>query len=89
MCPDWESSQRPFGSQARAQSTEPHQPVLRFLKVQIFKRLQEYMKAYKRRHVHESHTILINQNPINYIIPLSVSLACLCKRQEARKYTVF
>ena len=26
MCPDWESNQRPFGSQARAQSTEPHQP---------------------------------------------------------------
>ena len=28
MCPDWESNQRPFGSQARAQSTEPHQPGL-------------------------------------------------------------
>ena len=26
MCPDWESNQRPFGSQASAQSTEPHQP---------------------------------------------------------------
>ena len=26
MCPDWESDQRPFGSQAGAQSTEPHQP---------------------------------------------------------------
>ena len=26
VCPDWESNQRPFGSQARAQSTEPHQP---------------------------------------------------------------
>ena len=25
-CPDWESNQRPFGSQASAQSTEPHQP---------------------------------------------------------------
>ena len=28
MCPDWESNQRPFGSQAGAQSTEPHQPGL-------------------------------------------------------------
>ena len=28
MCPDWESNQRPFGSQASAQSTEPHQPGL-------------------------------------------------------------
>ena len=28
MCPDWESNQRPFGSQASAQSTEPHQPRL-------------------------------------------------------------
>ena len=28
MCPDWESNQRPFDSQASAQSTEPHQPGL-------------------------------------------------------------
>ena len=26
MCPDWESNQQSFGSQAGAQSTEPHQP---------------------------------------------------------------
>ena len=26
LCPDWESNQRPFGSQARTQSTELHQP---------------------------------------------------------------
>ena len=26
MCPDWELNQQPFGSQAGAQSTEPHQP---------------------------------------------------------------
>ena len=26
MCPDWELNQRPFGSHAVAQSTEPHQP---------------------------------------------------------------
>ena len=30
MCPDWESNWRPFGSQAGAQSTEPHQPGLIF-----------------------------------------------------------
>ena len=28
MCPDWESKQRPFGSQVRTQSTELHQPGL-------------------------------------------------------------
>ena len=28
MCPDWELNWRPFGSQACAQSTEPHQPGL-------------------------------------------------------------
>ena len=28
MCPDWESNQQPFSSQAGAQSTEPHQPGL-------------------------------------------------------------
>ena len=27
-CPDWELNQRPFGSQAGTQSTEPHQPGL-------------------------------------------------------------
>ena len=26
LCPDWESSQQPSGSQAGTQSTEPHQP---------------------------------------------------------------
>ena len=26
ICPDWEWNQRPFGSQAGTQSTEPHQP---------------------------------------------------------------
>ena len=26
MCSDWASNQRPFGLQAGAQSTEPHQP---------------------------------------------------------------
>ena len=31
MCPDWELNQRPFGSQAGTQSTEPHQPGLPFL----------------------------------------------------------
>ena len=29
MSPDWESKQQPFGSQASAQSTEPHQPGLK------------------------------------------------------------
>ena len=28
MSPDWDSNQRPFGLQAGAQSTEPHQPGL-------------------------------------------------------------
>ena len=28
MCPEWESNQQPFGSQASTQSTEPHQPGL-------------------------------------------------------------
>ena len=31
MCPDWESNQHPFGLQAGAQSTEPHQPGLYLL----------------------------------------------------------
>ena len=35
MCPDWDLNRRPFGPQAHAQSTEPHQPGLyiAFLKV--------------------------------------------------------
>ena len=31
MCPDWESNQQPFGSQACTQSTEPHQPGLQLV----------------------------------------------------------
>ena len=37
MGPDWESNLQPFGSQASAQSTEPHQPgheKLNFMKPQ-------------------------------------------------------
>ena len=30
MCPNWESNQGPFGSQAGTQSTEPHLPRLEF-----------------------------------------------------------
>ena len=30
MCPDWESNWHPFGSQASAQSTEPHQSGQKF-----------------------------------------------------------
>ena len=33
MCPDWESNWRPFGSQASAQSTEPHRPGLKKKKI--------------------------------------------------------
>ena len=32
-CPDWESNQRPFCSRAGTQSTEPHQPGLKLVKV--------------------------------------------------------
>ena len=35
MCPDWESNQQPFGSQAGTQSTEPHQPRLNFCSVTV------------------------------------------------------
>ena len=39
MCPDWGSNQWPCGSQAGAQSTEPHQPGLK-LDILIFKSIQ-------------------------------------------------
>ena len=35
MCPDWELNQQPFGLQASAQSTEPHQPGLIFFNKQV------------------------------------------------------
>ena len=38
MCPEWELNQGPFGSQAGAQSTEPHQPGL--LRLILSKELQ-------------------------------------------------
>ena len=37
MCPDWELNQRPFVSQAGAQSTEPHQPEPQFSFLKAFK----------------------------------------------------
>ena len=44
MCPDWESNQRPFGSQASTQSTEPHQRGPgNFLKVQWIPMCQQGM----------------------------------------------
>ena len=36
MCPDWESNQRLFGSQASTESTEPHQPGLFILALYMF-----------------------------------------------------
>ena len=38
MCPNWESNQQPFGSQAGAQSPEPHWPEqnMKILNVQLF-----------------------------------------------------
>ena len=36
MCTDWESNWQPFGSQARAQSTELHQPGPKFLSPSLF-----------------------------------------------------
>ena len=33
LCPDWESNQQPFGLQAGAQSTEPHQPGQHVIKI--------------------------------------------------------
>ena len=35
MCSDWELNQRPFGSQANVQSTEPHQPGLFCLNLRL------------------------------------------------------
>ena len=56
MCPNWESNQQPFGSQAHTQSTEVHQPGLQsmflmgknpqidFLKIWIYDNTYIYVK---------------------------------------------
>ena len=45
MCPDWESNQQPFGSQAGTQSTELHQPGLfSFFKKNVSVDLRERKK---------------------------------------------
>ena len=41
MCPDWESNQRPFSSQAGTQSTEPQQPGLTQLFLKSWQDLTE------------------------------------------------
>ena len=40
MYPDWESNQRPFGSQADTQSTDPQQPGLIVVVIQRQARVQ-------------------------------------------------
>ena len=47
ICPDPESNQRPFGSQAGAQSTEPHQPRPSLLKLNKLYGLYETLRPYK------------------------------------------
>ena len=37
MCPDWQLNQRPFGTQADTQSTEPQQPGLKIILCVVFK----------------------------------------------------
>ena len=61
MCPDWELNQQPFGSQAGAQSTEPHQPGLErnldiniiilqnHLQLAIIRKLHIVLSMYLRR----------------------------------------
>ena len=44
MGPDWESNQRPLASQAGTQSTEPHQPGLKILKMLVIFISAEFFK---------------------------------------------
>ena len=54
-CPDWELNRRPFASQARAQSTEPHQPGLHHI-----------LKEFCAFHFLSKHVI----NIMNFLISL-------------------
>ena len=54
MCPDWESNQRPFGSQACAQSTELHQAGL-FLKYSLKQKLKQIKPLNLTTRLHEKH----------------------------------
>ena len=52
MCPDWESNQQLYGSQASAQSTEPHQPrMFLILYFRIFSFLTTWHKKSRQHQV--------------------------------------
>ena len=50
-CPDWESNQWPFGSQAGTRSTEPHQPGPKFFKFVVIFNLQKSHILYYRNRI--------------------------------------
>ena len=60
MCPDWELSQWPFGSQASTQSTEPHQPGLLslFKFIYIFREREREGEGEGETHWYERETLI-------------------------------
>ena len=63
MCPDWEWNQWPFGSQASAQSTEPHQTGQNqlFIKYPQISKKVTYIQF-------DSHTAILFFSPLTHII---------------------
>ena len=49
LSPDWESNLQPFGLQAHAQSTEPHQPVLKSILTIKMNKVYPYGCDYERK----------------------------------------
>ena len=62
MCPDWESNQQPFGLQAGAQSTEPHQPGLLVANLCfcLFKKISVWNFA----HPGKSSWLIFSEDPV-------------------------
>ena len=74
MCPDWESNQQTFGSQASAQSTEPHQPGLMAYIFQEFNPIFNLLMGGNL-----SFELRVNQTWIYYIPIIKVDAVQKCK----------
>ena len=66
MCPDQKLNQRPFGSQAGAQSTEPHQPGLYF---DFYRERVRRGREREKRDVTEKHRLVASRTHPNEIKP--------------------
>ena len=89
MCPDWESNQWPFGSQARTQSTEPHQPgLLQKCLIMDFKLSGDLFKCHGLKyHQYADHWHIYVLPGLIHKIRSHIHVTCWCAFEQPRVIT--